>query len=510
MTTLLDLPPEILENILSEITAYRPPRPHKPFGPGPKWADISSQWVVPWEDTRSLAEISLTCRQLRKVAEPIIWRHLWAIRGDEWFIGLLRLWASRPNLSRSVRTFSIFATLNHGCQEPVTADGRSFLVPLAERLGVDLTDDWYNSDETPSVLAVLALLCTAQLQAVELVGSEDLDKFIPARDRTPVRLPYLKHIRCGFASVMETYTSHFHKLMALASNVDTFEAGPGARVIKEDSSIWSNVTRLAFLGPEIDTDNLVGIIGACRQLRRFEFRVFQIEAEDIGNEEVSHSSVIAALTDKHARTLKELRLGFVPIKWSWIPPCSRQTRPLGSLSAFTNLEALMLLGPDLAPGGALRTIPQSLRVLGVCLSIRDIREDFEWLAAERQAGSFPHLRHVGLDPWQCPHMQNPYRPPPNPQQRPQKCPCDIGGKTAVDLIESSKLIAEKRYGWKGAWERVTRLLEPKLLSCPSQPVGECKADFEWIASIAQAGVPVTVCRRSQFGDQYWYMGGQEE
>ncbi|KAF6832638.1 hypothetical protein CPLU01_06034 [Colletotrichum plurivorum] len=509
MTTLLDLQPEILENILSEITAYRP-RPHRSFGPGPKWADTSSHRVVPWEHIRSLAEISLTCRQLRKVAEPIIWRHLWAIRGDEWFIRLLRLWESRPDLARSVRTFTIFATLNHGCKDMVTADGRSFLVLLAERFGVDLTDDWYNSDETPSVLAVLALLCTAQLRAVELVGSEDLDKFIPSPERTPVRLSSLKHIRCGFASVMRTYTSHFHKLVALSSNFNTFEAGPGVCVVKEDSSIWSNVTRLAFLGPEIDTENLVGIIGACRQLRRFEFRAFQVEAEDIGKEEVSHSSVIAALADKHARTLTELRLGFVPMKRSWIPPCSRQTGPLGSLSAFTNLEALMLLGPDLASGGALRTIPQSLRVLGVCLSIRDIREEFEWLAAERQAGSFPHLCHVGLDPWQCPHMQNPNRPRPNPQQRPQDCPYDMRGKSTIDLIESSKLVSGKWFGWKGAYERVARLLEPKLPSRPSQPVGECKADFEWISSIAQAGVPITVCQGSQFGDQYWYMGGRED
>ncbi|KAF6827206.1 hypothetical protein CMUS01_09090 [Colletotrichum musicola] len=509
MTTLLDLPPEVLENILSEITAYRP-RPRRPFGPGPKWADMSRQWAVPRKHIRSLAEISLTCRQLRKVAEPIIWRHLKAIRGDEWFIGLLRLLEFRPDLARSVRTFSIFATLDHGFQDPITGDRRCFLVLLAERLGVDLTDDWYNSDETPSVLAVLALLCTTQLQAVELVGSEDLDKFIPSPERTPVRLSSLKHVRCGFVSGMNTFTSHFHKLMALASGFDTFEAGPGARVIMEDSSIWSNVTRLAFLGPEIDTENLVGIIRACRQLRRFEFRAFQVEAEDIGKEEVSNSSVIAALAEKHARTLAELRLGFVPMKRSWIPPCSRQTGPLGSLSAFTNLEALMLLGPDLTPGGALRTIPQSLRVLGVCLSIRDIREEFEWLAAERQAGSFPHLCHVGLDPWQCPHMQNPNRPPPNPQQRPRDCPYDMRGKSTFDLIESSKLVSGKWFGWKGAYERVAKLLEPKLPSRPSQPVGECKADFEWISSIAQAGVPITVCQRSQFGDQYWYMGGRED
>ncbi|KAF6804256.1 hypothetical protein CSOJ01_10343 [Colletotrichum sojae] len=376
------------------------------------------------------------------------------------------------------RAAQALGVLTRPSQELVTADGRSFLVLLAERLGVDLTDDWYNSDETPSVLTVLALLCTTQLRAVELVGSEDLDRFIPAPDKTNVRLPHLKHIRCGFA-------------------------GPGARVTKEDSSIWSNVTRLAFLGPEIDTDNLVGIISACRQLRRFKFRVFQVQAEDIGKEEVSHSSVIAALADKHARTLTELRLGFVPIKWSGISP-------LGSLSAFTNLEALMLLGPDLAPGGALRTIPQSLRSLGVCLSIRDIREEFEWLAAERQAGSFPHLLHVGLDPWQCPHLQNHNLPPPSRQQLPRECPYDMRGKSTIDLIESSKLASDKWFGWKGAYERLTRLLEPKLLGCPSQPVGECKADFEWISSIAQVCVPITVCQGSQFGDQYWYMGGQED
>lgn len=141
-----------------------------------------------------------------------------------------------------------------------------------------------------------------------------------------------------------------------------------------------NVTELSLHGRYLDTDNLDGLLSACKKLRRISFDSW----EEIG------PPILQSALYRHRHTLEELRVDFNCSVWM----NRDNTFRFDKLSDFTRLKRIRLQDEDIMPVGRL-AFPPSLETYITRFSGPEALHNMAELIKTSKNPAFPALK-IGI------------------------------------------------------------------------------------------------------------------
>ncbi|KAK1841529.1 F-box domain protein [Colletotrichum chrysophilum] len=395
MTKLTQLPAELLRKILSNLLNINS---HVAYLVLPLFQPNAA-------DLATLKAASRTCRVLRDVAEPLIWRHLCLTQPrrkghptTRQLIGLIRLWHERPELAGHVHTLYLSGDELPFGPQVINEDDIAFVSQVLQEFGFQLSHPWFQapghvSNLEPwhkafnnlSFITALIVLMARNVRALDLFVGGDFFKCMPSPGETSARLELLSHLRCH--STTGEFMARMNPLLRLAPSLRKLQVWQ-ARLSHGEDLDWSGFTSLELTGVDASEAAIANVVRSCRGLREFTF------SPDTGH---APNETMAALL-MHASTLRKLDVNFGA-------EGQEDGLCVGSVAAFTSLEELGIsvweMGWD--EECILHMLPKSLRSLEIDGYPRDdeCRQEIEWLAGAVEAGTYPNLKEVWLSGWEC-------------------------------------------------------------------------------------------------------------
>ncbi|KAF6836708.1 hypothetical protein CPLU01_03502 [Colletotrichum plurivorum] len=374
MTSLLDLPQELVHKILSSLVEQDP----GPYRFRFEDAEPSFNTRRLKRGLSTLAKLCRTCRVLRELVEPLLYHFVYIPDATVApLASLLRCWQSRPHCAAYTRRLTVETKWAPGGTPPQAMRDQdvAFATAMAKQLGVHARENWHEHTWNTDILVELALFCCARsVRTVELEFCQLRGIYRPAFEgllpehggAEHVRFPSLEYLYLVQAGWRIAELDHvLHRAPSLSTlRLFMCDFNYPSRAFPE------NITNLCILRCPITPARLESIIREMGKLTRVEFTIWRGQPEDLAR-------VIGALS-KHARTLKSLTVCF---GWNRRSGSPRVKVPL---DALTSLESLTtdVRSFGSGPTGLVQSLPTSLRKLRLIRSPETTAEELQSFACE--------------------------------------------------------------------------------------------------------------------------------
>ncbi|KAJ0374195.1 hypothetical protein COL26b_007598 [Colletotrichum chrysophilum] len=180
MTTLLDLPTELVYKILSGLTEPNP-GPYR-FRFEDAKPSFNTERVN--QSLSTMAKVCRTSRTLRDLVEPLLYEFVYIPDATaKPLLSLLRCWKSRPHCAGYTRRFTAETKWAAGGTPPQVIDEKdvSFVSEIAEQLKVYLRETWHEYTWNTDILIELAMFQAHRIQSIELEFCQRRGIYRPAQ-----------------------------------------------------------------------------------------------------------------------------------------------------------------------------------------------------------------------------------------------------------------------------------------------------------------------------------------
>ncbi|KAF0320941.1 hypothetical protein GQ607_011843 [Colletotrichum asianum] len=366
MTTLLDLPTELVYKILSGLTEPNP-GPYR-FRFEDAKPSFNTERVN--QSLSTMAKVCRTSRTLRDLVEPLLYEFVYIPDATaKPLLSLLRCWKSRPHCTGYTRRFTAETKWAAGGTPPQIIDEKdvAFVSEIAEQLKVYLRETWHDYTWNTDILIELAMFQAHRIQSIELEFCQRRGIYRPAFESLLPELGNTTHI--SFPSLDYLYVLQAGLRAGELDHV--LERAPNLSKLRlfmcdfnyPSQTLPANLTSLCVFQCVITPSRLETIISSMEKLSRMECTIWRGQPEDLAR-------VITSLS-KHAKTLKSLTVSF---RWNRRPGSSRVKVPL---EALTSLESLTTDVRSFGFGGTglVQSLPASLSKLRIIRSPETTKDE---------------------------------------------------------------------------------------------------------------------------------------
>ncbi|KAK2733825.1 hypothetical protein CKAH01_08239 [Colletotrichum kahawae] len=366
MTTLLDLPAELVYEILSGLTEPDP-GPYR-FRFEDAKPSFSTERVN--ESLSTMAKVCRTSRILRDLIEPLLYQFVYIPDATaKPLLALLRCWKSRPHCAGYTRRFTAETKWAVQGTPPQVMDKKdvAFVSEIAEELKVYLRETWDEYTWNTDILIELAMIQAHRIQSVELEFCQRRGIYRPTFESLLPELGNTTHV--SFPNLSYLYIVQAGLRVGELDHV--LDRAPNLAKLRllmcdfnyPSQTLPANLTSLCiFQCSSILPSRLETIILSIEKLSRLEFTL-RCQSKDLAR-------VITSLS-KHEKTLKSLT---VCLKWYGRSGSSRVKVPL---EALTSLGSLTTDVRSFGFGGTglIQSLPASLQKLRIIRSPETTKDE---------------------------------------------------------------------------------------------------------------------------------------